>query len=204
MAFLVETGTGLEGANAYISVASFNAHFIDRGQGDKVSDLDTDVIKAGIIRATDYVEKRFNKKFKGFRRSQYQTLAWPRLAAVDDDGYILDGVPYQLQKAVAEYAMLAINLTDLLPVPAYGFPTLNTESKEVSSTAGTELVRDRSKVGQVETEKWFSDPAYSRQKSTRSLQTTLVDNVQIPAYPVADLWMEELIQKRWPPRIGRA
>lgn len=202
MAFLVEDGSGTESANAYITVAEFTSHFTDRGTD--VSDFDTDVIQAGIVKATDYIEKRFSKRFKGFRQVRSQGLSWPRLDAIDDDGYTIDGVPANLKKATAEYSLLAIKLTDLLPVPAYENPTMNVDTGEVSGGTGTAVIRDRSRVGVVEEEKWYSDPYQRKTTSNRSAQSTLVDNSAIPAYPVADLWIAELLDSPYKTRLGRA
>ena len=64
MTFQVETGSGDAGANAYVSVAYFRTHHIDRGNSAHTDFTDTDTM-AGIIRASEYVDKRFGIRFVG-------------------------------------------------------------------------------------------------------------------------------------------
>lgn len=65
MSFIIEDGTGVSGANAYISVAEFQAHHGSRGVD--VSDFDTTEIQQAIVRATDFIEQRWGLRFMGNR-----------------------------------------------------------------------------------------------------------------------------------------
>lgn len=115
MAFTVETGSGLTGANAYLSVASFKTHHTDRGRS--YAAYTDPVIQGAIVKATDYIDKLFGRKFRGWKQSGNQGLAWPRVSAFDNSGYALEGVPAQVAKATAEYAFVALSLGSELAPP---------------------------------------------------------------------------------------
>ena len=109
MAFLVEPGTGIALSNAYDSVADIDTHHADRGN-TAWADFTTPDKEFAIIRASDYIDKRFGIRFVGLRKIKEQGLEWPRLDAFDQDGFLLSGpdaLPRQLLKACAEYALRA-------------------------------------------------------------------------------------------------
>lgn len=135
MAFIVEDGTGLEDANAYIEVVFADSYFADRGEAGWTG---TDEVKEqAIIRATDYVEQRWGDLFRGLREfpDVPQALSFPRAFLYDRDGRAVVGVPVKLQKACAEYAIRALTGT-LFPDP----------------TAEDSATVIREKVGPIETE----------------------------------------------------
>jgi hypothetical protein len=69
MAFTLESGFGVAGANAYASVAFFRAHHTDRGvSGVDVGTLTDSVVEGLLVRATDYVEQRFGSRWIGVRK----------------------------------------------------------------------------------------------------------------------------------------
>lgn len=172
MAFTVEDGTGQSTANAYITVQDFKDHHTDRGVEAASDGTYSDVeIAAHIVKATDYIDKRFGRRFKGRRYTSNQALEWPRSDAWDEDDNLLPLMPLQLTKACAEYALLALTLgTDLAPQP--------------DGTAGT--VEEKSeKVGPIEE---------STKYAKRPMVTTgNVLTESLPQYPQADLWIEALI-----------
>lgn len=138
MAFTVETGSGVVGANAYIDVAYADSYHADRNNKLWVG---TDAVKqAAIVRATDYLETRWGDKFLGL--PQYpdtpQGLAWPRLGVFDGYGRTVTGIPDNLKRAVAEYAVRALS-ADLSPDPVY-------------DETGRTVTSKREKVGPIETE----------------------------------------------------
>ena len=59
MAFTLETGSGLELANAYIDVTFFDDFHTDRGRD--ISALNATIVETAIVRATDYIDKRFGR-----------------------------------------------------------------------------------------------------------------------------------------------
>lgn len=67
MAFIVETGSGIPGANALASVAFVDAYLADRGRSTENgwSGLSDTVKKQKIVAGTDYIEQRFGQEFRG-------------------------------------------------------------------------------------------------------------------------------------------
>lgn len=197
MAFTVEDGTGLENSNAYVSVAYFKGHHDDRGRDYSAST--DDQIEDAIVKATDYVDARFGKMFKGYRQSKGQALEWPRLDAFDNDGFLLDGVdnvPRKLQMAVSEYAFIVLNLVpnEFLPNPARAFAYIDESTGEVVVSTGGQVVRNRDKVGPIESEQWYADETKGNSgNSAVGVKSSLVNDLHIPEYPRADLLLEELL-----------
>lgn len=169
MAFVAEDGTGLSNANSYIALAFADTYHADRGNASWA--LATEATRqAALIRATDYINKRFGKKFRGYKETKEQALEWPRTGALDDDGFLLSGpddIPRQLQFACSEYALRALTTTPLAP-----------------DNANVGLSLNREKIGPIETE---------RKIDRIGRKSSLVDATSIPDYPEADLWMSELI-----------
>lgn len=196
MAFTVEDGTGVAGANAYVTVVVADTHHADRGNTSWAEAPSTDR-QIAIVRATDYVDKRFGKKFRGFKQTKTQGLEWPRLSAFDNDDYLLnsptDGVPRQLQKAIAEYAFIALNIT-LLPLPALPFSTRDPVTGAVTSNVSGQVSRTKDVVGPIEEERWYQNTASQivRAKPGAS-ESDMVSSFNLPEYPVADEWLQELL-----------
>jgi hypothetical protein len=135
MTFTVEDGTGVAGANAYITETFFGDYHAERANDVSAVTVGT-VRQAAIIKATDYVELRWGRAYRGGPRTlETQGLGWPREEAYDDDGFILEGVPSKLAQAVAEYALRAAT-AELAPDPVLD----------------PALVGRRRKVGPIETE----------------------------------------------------
>ena len=179
MAFTVEDGTGLSTANAYVATAFCDTYHSDRGHNGW-SGLTAEKQKA-VVRATDYIDKRFGRRFRGYRTSSDQALEWPRYDAWDNDQHTLSGtyddVPRQLQKAVAEYALRALVLIT------------GTDADLAPDDAGTtgDVVEESVKVGPITESKKYASA------QSRSSQSSLVSDSKIPEYPAADMWIEELL-----------
>ncbi len=172
MAFTVEDGTVVAGANAYITVDQYRTHHTDRGRAALITDTgqgDT-AVQAAIVQATDYVDKRFGRRFRGDRRASSQELEWPRTDAWSDDGYLLENIPNALIKAVAEYAWLQILLaSDLAPLP--------------DGTSGV-VNKVTQKVGPITDAKEYAErPMVSSGNLVQSVKE----------YPQADMWIEEML-----------
>lgn len=107
MTLNVQDDTGsVANANAYITVVEFKAYQDDRG-GDYSGAADDAAIEKAIIRATDYLDQRFN--FVGKKRlGRDQTTQWPRTSAWDRDRFYITNVPEEVKEACAEYALRAI------------------------------------------------------------------------------------------------
>ena len=202
MAFLVETGTGIAGANAYESVANIDTHHADRGTTNW-TDFTTAEKEQAIVRATDYIDKRYGRRFVGVRSSKGQGLEWPRLSAFDQDGFLLsdvDAIPRQLTKAVAEYALRAAVCGILapdppLPVPKQDPTDMGTRPEQAETG---QLTRKREKVGPLEEDKWFETTsqvlARNLAAGATGVKSGLVNDFLIPEYPEADMWLEELLR----------
>lgn len=109
MAFVLEDGTGLSNSNALIDVAFADTYFGDRGIVAWTGD-DATVKQPAIVRATDYICKRF--KFLGDKYLETQALEFPRVYDDADDPQM----PVKMQQAVAEYALRALT-GELAPDP---------------------------------------------------------------------------------------
>lgn len=92
---IVEDGTGLPNANAYISVEFADGYFSERNNTAWEALQNKEAL---IIRATDYLEAAYFDKWKGKPLKDDQSLAFPR------DG---EGVPEKIKKAVCELALKA-------------------------------------------------------------------------------------------------
>lgn len=164
MTITVEDGTGLEDAVSYVAVADADAYHSAAGNSGWSGS--EDVKEKALVRATRFVEQRFQRRFVGTRASYAQALSWPRDDAVSRDGFeLVDMVPKQLKDAVCEYALRALTAA-LLPDPTGG------------ATAGG-VKRQRNKVGSLETEtEWVEGSSPS----------------MIPAYPAADLLLVPILR----------
>ena len=116
MAFLVEPGTGLTNSNAYLSVADFKAYHADRG--NDLSAFATGDIEDAIVKTSDYLDRRFRRKFKGdtLIPQNAQRMQWPRVNAFYLDGTNILGVPREIEEATAEYGFIALS-SALAPNP---------------------------------------------------------------------------------------
>lgn len=138
MAFTVETGTGVTNANAYIDVAYADAYFTDRGITAWTAAL-TPAKQIAIIKATDYIETRWGRRFLGSGPLlDTQGLSFPRRDT-------FTGIPEGLKRATAEYAVRALT-DELMPDPT-------------TDASGGMIIGNRQKVGPIETEVTFSASA---------------------------------------------
>jgi len=145
MALTVEDGTGLANADAYISIADAETYFANFGRVTTTwNALDTAAKESKVRSATQHLDRYYGGGFSGFRADRDQSLEWPRRGAVDDNGWTIDSdaVPVVVQRAMAELALRAA-ASELLPDPA-------------SSSIG--VTRTMDKVGELETERWYSAP----------------------------------------------
>lgn len=108
MAFLQEDGTGLAASNSYGSVAGFRTYHQDRGATGVDESTPTDeVVEQMLIKASQYIDRRFGASFKGILGSSTQAMAWPRSYAYDERGVAYTLVPTVLEEATYEYALRA-------------------------------------------------------------------------------------------------
>jgi hypothetical protein len=134
MAFLVEDGTGLAGATSYTTLIFADSYHADRGNGAWSGAAS--VKQRALIKATDYLERRY--EWRGLRATETQALKWPRVAVLDMEltPVASDSVPAEIQKAVAELALLALT-EDLEPVGG-GTTAVTSRSKRAGPFSITE------------------------------------------------------------------
>lgn len=165
MSFIVENGTVIAGANAYMTVAEADAYFANRMVTTWMA-LVPDVKQALIIAATDYIDIRWGAYLKGCRLTDTQPLEFPRTAFVDDAG--VGVIPETLKKATAEYALRA----DTAPLA----PDVEQDA------SGYQVSRKIEKVGPIEER---TDFAFLGPGATRQL---------LKPYPAADMLMRSLLK----------
>lgn len=121
MALTVETGAGLSGADAYISVADHTAYLSAWFPDEAVAWQSTlpATKEAYIRRATLFVD-RF--RFRGVPSLHDQALSWPRDTVIDADGRERDEreVPEEVKRATSEAVRILAAGGDLAPSLARG------------------------------------------------------------------------------------
>lgn len=115
MAFTVETGASIVGANSYLSVADCDTYWTDRagdaaGYATAWAAATTDQKQAALIRATAYLDAMYEWA-TGVKYDEDQGLAWPRSGSIDRHGYDIDQdvIPQPIKDAVAELAARALS-----------------------------------------------------------------------------------------------
>lgn len=133
--FSVEDGTGLDPtSNSYASVQNFKDYHNERG--NDISSLSSGDIQKLLVKASSYIDQRWGRSMLGTRLVQDQPMEFPRDELYGWDGYLIEGVPWKLIYATAEYA-LAANSASLWLTP--------------TNDATGQIVK-RKKIGPIETE----------------------------------------------------
>jgi len=116
MSIVVEDGTGLETANSYISLTDANTYHSDRANTSWAAATEA-ARNAALIKAAQWLDGRYRDRWRGYRKTDDQTLDWPRYNAYDSDGYAVDSdaAPARITYAQAEAALAIIDGTDLNP-----------------------------------------------------------------------------------------
>jgi hypothetical protein len=132
--FITEDGTGLPDANAYITTSYFTNYH--RSRGNEIETLNGVLLgsseyRTAIVRATDYIDSRFRGGFVGIVEKESQSLEWPRYNAYYRDGRSVLGVPKEVQRACALYALRALS-SALAPDPTYEDTNGKLASKSVT------------------------------------------------------------------------
>jgi hypothetical protein len=112
MALIIEDGSGVAGANSYISVTNAKAYAAARGLTIGTVDAAIEIL---LTKALDYIEA-LRGEFQGSKTDATQALQWPRAGAYLDGVEIEDDeIPAVLPMAQAQLAVDAYTL-DLMPV----------------------------------------------------------------------------------------
>lgn len=107
MPIIVEDGTGLADAEAYISVADADTYFAARGSAIWAA-LTTEQKEQALRAGSDYMAAVYGARWKGYRVTETQALDWPREDVVAN-GFDIDNdvVPAAVARANAELAVRA-------------------------------------------------------------------------------------------------
>lgn len=114
MALVVEDGTGLANSESYISVADADTYHSDFGHTVWTGE---DTVKEAALRnATQYLDSKYVRRWKGLSVLSTQALDWPRTGVTLTDGWLVVStvIPLDLQHACAELALYALT-EDLVP-----------------------------------------------------------------------------------------
>ena len=114
MALIVEDGSGVAGADSYLSVADADSHHAARGNAGWAGDVAAK--EAALRKAADYLGQTYRLRWLGARVDEGQALDWPR-AGLDAVGS--DVVPDEVRRAAADLALAALG-ADLNPPLARG------------------------------------------------------------------------------------
>lgn len=176
MALAVEDGTGLVGADAYISVANADTYFLASANATWAA-ATVPAKEVAIVKATRYMEKRFGTKWKGLIASSEQALGWPRRYVYDERGTeLVDQVPVQIARACAEYAVQAL-VNPLIPETVYPIA-------DGAPVPFGRINRKVEKVGPIYEETYYSTGgAHASRVGSGS---SLVDGDKVVQYPEAD------------------
>lgn len=179
MAFVVEDGTGRADATAYASVAAVDEYFDNTGGNTVWTALTIEQKEDNIVKASQYIGRRFPMQFLGYSKRREQALLWPRMGVVTYDGWSIPSseVPVELVKATAEYAVIAAEKGSLL-------------SSETTNQTGRPLTGDSIKVGPVAVKKTYNNNG----SDTRATSNSVVSTSSIPEYPTGDMWLEALLK----------
>lgn len=116
MALTIEDGSIVTGADSYISLAdakSFLEDYYSEYDDEAAAFLGFGTTRQEVIlrRAAYDLDRRYRKRWKGFKRVQTQSLDWPRVDVIDEDDYDVpeDTIPRRLQRAQVEIAKRLAN-----------------------------------------------------------------------------------------------
>ena len=137
----IDATAGGSAANSYATAAEAKTYAVDRNNTTWTG-LSPHVQEANLIKATDYLERRFTGRWAGAKATDAQALAFPRVNLLDVDGYAISStvVPEVIKRAQFEAAFAIASGIDLEP----------------TFTRGGQVRRKKVKAGPVETETEYS------------------------------------------------
>ncbi len=145
MPIIVEDGTGKDLAESYASVEDLNAYGTAYNPpAERVDDVEKE---RALRRATLWIDASYQGRWKGRRATALQALAWPRVGAVDPEGFPITShaVPRGVVHATIEVATAILEGAKLDTRPDQASP----------------VARKRVKAGPVETETEYALPSRS-------------------------------------------
>ena len=198
-------GSGVEGANAYGALADVNTYHANRQQYilgcSCVGRHPKRVPSFALLRTSTNGSK---PRFRGYRLTVEQALAWPRLNAYDNDRYSLQDVPPQIFQAMCEYALRAAIYNVLAPdaqqlSPPQDMTTANPNAAGANGVIVGPIRAKTERVGPIEESTTYDSTMQQAQlaragENSRSAQSNVVNDIYIPQYPEADMVLEELLE----------
>jgi len=113
MSLIVEDGTGVAGAESYVTLAFADAYFGNRTHLTIAVTWNAetdDAKKEGALReASAYLDAKYGAYYKGTVAGAVQGLLWPRTGAADSADFALQPIPSELQRASCELAARALS-----------------------------------------------------------------------------------------------
>lgn len=145
MELVVEDGTGVPGADSYVTIEEANLYHIKMGNTDWESSTDLNRKAAMLRKAAKYLDGTYGNRIAGKSKTPDQGLLFPMVGAFYVDGTEVDpdSVPQVYKDAQCEVALLALQGVSL--------------TTEV--TSGPRLKRRKTDVLEKE---WFEDSYTSR------------------------------------------
>jgi len=107
MALTVEDGTGLAGADSYVSLSDADQYALDHGNPSTWSLLTESQKEEKLRLAAQGLDLEYFGRWLGTRKETTQALEWPRSEVEDEDGNAVDddSVPSRIQDAQVELAL---------------------------------------------------------------------------------------------------
>lgn len=117
MALIVEDGTGLATAEAYISVADATTYHTAYGNPASWTAATTTAKEIALRTGAQYLDAYYALRWLGTRTNELQALDWPRIGGIDHDEFVIedDDVPEEVRRANAIAALKHIDGDVLLP-----------------------------------------------------------------------------------------
>ena len=111
MALVIEDGSGKTNAQSYVSVADVVAY------ADLYGLSHSHVTDAVVMRAMRYLESTYFERWIGVKKTEEQSLSWPRAWATRKDGYTQgeSTVPVEVKNAACALAIRATPNVNLSP-----------------------------------------------------------------------------------------
>lgn len=103
---IVEDGSGVDGANGYVTLDECSAYALSHGLTFATSPS-TDG-ETAIIRATTYIDATYRTRFVGYKTNgRDQGLEWPRTGVLDTQYFPIanDEIPIEIKNATCEAAV---------------------------------------------------------------------------------------------------
>jgi len=124
---------------SYITLAEADAFWADRNDADWAALSEPEKTSA-LIRATEYIDPSF--RWVGSVAEDTQKLAWPRVDAIDREGRLREGIPFEVKSATAWLAKHAAT-EELEPVvdQSGAIKRLKADVVEIEFTEGADTTR---------------------------------------------------------------